>query len=84
MLLRRVTIFGTLAAASLALAAQASGGETHADGSSTTQAEACKVALTLARQGIRKDQLISSHCECLENKNEREAPWSCSAFVSYR
>ena len=58
--------------------------DSHADGSSTTQAAACKLSLNLARQGIPNDQVIASHCECLENKDDRAAPWSCTAFVHAR
>jgi hypothetical protein len=58
--------------------------DSHADGSSTTQAAACKLSMNLARQGIPNDQVIASHCECLENKDDRAAPWSCTAFVHAR
>ena len=78
-----------LAAASLALAGAAlTGGamaaDAHADASSTTQPAACKLALTLARQGLSNSQILKSHCECLENKDDRAAPWSCTAFVTHR
>jgi len=75
---------GALAAAGLVFAGAALARQSHADGSSTTQPAACKLALALARQGIAADQVTASHCECLENKDDPRAPWSCTAFVSYR
>jgi hypothetical protein len=80
----RRALTATLATAGLALASAASAHDSHADGSSTTQPAACKVAMSLARQGIASGQVTASHCECLENKDDRLAPWSCTAFVSYR
>jgi hypothetical protein len=62
----------------------ASARESHADASSTTRAAACKLSVDLARQGIPADKVTASHCECLENKDDRDAPWSCTGFVSYR
>jgi hypothetical protein len=82
--LRPVLTAAALMAASLAFTGAARAHEAHADGSSTTQAVACKLALSLARQGVANDQVTASHCECLENKDDRTAPWSCTAFVSYR
>jgi hypothetical protein len=79
----RLTV-GALAAAGLVFTGAALARESHADGSSTTQPAACKLALTLARQGVAADQVTASHCECLENKDDPRAPWSCTAFVSYR
>lgn len=84
LLLRHALIAGSLAAACLISAGHVLAGESHADGSSLTQAAACKLALTLARQGISNDRVRASHCECLENKDDHLAPWSCTAFVSYR
>ena len=62
----------------------ASARESHADASSTTRAAACKLSVDLARQGIAANKVTASHCECLENKDDRDAPWSCTGFVSYR
>jgi hypothetical protein len=81
--LRRGWIAWPLAAA-LAVAGPALARDSHADGSSTTKAAACKLALALARQGIAGDRVSASHCECLENKDDRLAPWSCTGFVSYQ
>jgi hypothetical protein len=81
---RNALIAACFGAAGLALAGGALAHESHADGSSTTQPSACKVALALARQGISADKVTASHCECLENKDDRTAPWSCTGFVSYR
>jgi hypothetical protein len=82
-ILRRAASAGSLAAA-LLFASDALPRDGHADGSSSTQAAACKLALNLARQGIANDQVIASHCECLQNKDDRAAPWSCTAFVHAR
>jgi hypothetical protein len=71
-------------AAGFALTGPALARDSHADGSSTTKAAACKLALALARQGIADDRVSASHCECLENKDDRLAPWSCTGFVSYQ
>jgi hypothetical protein len=81
---RNAPIAALLGAAGLALAGAAFAHESHADGSSTTQPAACKVALALARQGVAAADVTASHCECLENKDDRTAPWSCTGFVSYR
>jgi hypothetical protein len=81
--LPRAMAAGSLAAA-LLFASDAVPHDSHADGSSTTQAAACKLSLSLARQGIPNDQVIASHCECLENKDDRATPWSCTAFVHSR
>ncbi|WP_158816554.1 hypothetical protein [Methylocapsa sp. S129] len=83
-LLRPMLTAGSLAAAGLIFAGAALAHDRHADGSSTTQAAACKLALQLARQGVANDQVTASHCECLENKEDHSAPWSCTGFVSYR
>jgi hypothetical protein len=81
---RNALIAGLLGATGVALAGAAFAHESHADGSSTTQPAACKVALALARQGVAAAAVTASHCECLENKDDRTAPWSCTGFVSYR
>lgn len=81
--LRHALCATSLAAAALTFACPALAGEAHADGSSSTKAEACRVAMTLARQGIPGSKVSASHCECLENKAD-SVPWSCTAFVSYR
>lgn len=78
-----------LAAASLMAACLVSGGparanEAHADGTATTQAAACKLALMLARVDVGKGKVTASHCDCLENKEDFQAPWSCQAFMTYR
>jgi len=59
-------------------------GESHADASAVTKAEACSLATRLARMDVGHDRVTGSHCECLENKDDRGAPWSCTAFVSHR
>jgi hypothetical protein len=81
---RHVLIAAGLAAAALAVADLAAAHETHADGSSTSQAAACKLATALARAGVVSGHATASHCECLENKEDRAAPWSCTAFVTYQ
>jgi hypothetical protein len=82
--LRRTLSATTFALASLALIGQAPAHDSHADGSSATRAGACKLAMSLARQGIANDRIANSHCECLETKDDLVAPWSCTAFVTYR
>ena len=82
-LLRRALAVGGLAAG-LAWAGDVLAGESHADASSTTQASACKLALALARQDIAANRVRASRCECMEDKDEGQIPWSCTAFVSYR
>ena len=74
----------TFALASLTLIGQAPAHDSHADGSSATRAGACKLAMSLARQGVANDRIVNSHCECLETKDDVVAPWSCTAFVNYR
>jgi hypothetical protein len=81
---RHALTAATIGAAGLAFPAAAPALERHADASSTTKAEACKFALSLARQEIAGDRVTASHCECMENKEEPSAPWSCQAFVTYR
>jgi hypothetical protein len=83
---RRALAIGRLTTFALAFAfvCGASAHESHADASSTTRAAACKLSVDLARQGIPADHVTASHCECLEIKDERTAPWSCTGFVSYR
>jgi hypothetical protein len=73
-----------LVIAGVALAAPAVAGESHADASATTQAAACALATRLARLEASHGRMTASHCECLETKEERDAPWSCTAFVTYR
>jgi hypothetical protein len=72
------------AVAALGMAAPAIAGESHADASATTQAAACALATRLARLDASHGRMTASHCECLETKEERDAPWSCTAFVTYR
>ena len=68
----------------LVVAGAARAGDAHADGSATTQAAACKLALSLARIDVGKGKVTASHCDCLENKEDIHAPWSCQAFMTYR
>jgi hypothetical protein len=82
--LRRALRATTFALASLALMGQAPAHDSHADGSSATRAGACKLAMSLARQGVANDRVVNSHCECLETEDDIVAPWSCTAFVTYR
>jgi hypothetical protein len=70
--------------ACLAFAGVARANEAHADGTATTQAAACKLAMTLARVDVGKGKVTASHCDCLENKEDYQAPWSCQAFMTYR
>lgn len=77
-------VAASLMAAGLALAGAARANEAHADGTATTQAAACKLALSLARVDVGKGKVTASHCDCLENKDEVQAPWSCQAFMTYR
>jgi hypothetical protein len=81
---RAALILASLPLASLAFADRAMAGDAHADGSSATRDGACKLATALARQGIPASRVASSHCECLENKDDKTAPWSCTAFVGYK
>jgi hypothetical protein len=73
-----------LAAACIAYAGAARAHEAHADGSAVTKDAACKVALSLARVDVGKGKVTASHCDCVEDKSEVEAPWSCQAFMSYK
>jgi hypothetical protein len=82
--LRGAFTVAILALASLALASRGSAHDSHADGTSSTRAGACKLAMSLARQGVANSRVASSHCECLENKDDAVAPWSCTAFVTYQ
>jgi hypothetical protein len=82
--LRHALTAASFALASMAFADRTSAHDAHADGTSTTRAGACKLALTLARQGVANDRIANSHCECLETKDDPVAPWSCTAFVTYR
>lgn len=78
----------TLSAACLAAALAAAGAaralEAHADANAPTQPAACKLALALAGQDVPSNRRRASHCECLEDKDNHENPWSCTAFVDYR
>jgi alpha-D-ribose 1-methylphosphonate 5-triphosphate synthase subunit PhnH len=58
--------------------------EAHADANAPTQPAACKLALALAGQDVSPNRRRASHCECLEDKDNHENPWSCTAFVGYR
>jgi hypothetical protein len=80
--LRSLAIAAGFAGLSLVFAGQVLGGEAHADGTSATKAQACKLATTLARQDVTNGRVTASHCECLENRDDHAAPWSCSAFVT--
>lgn len=71
-------------AAALALAGGAQALKSHADATAVNQATACKLALALARQDVAANRVRASRCECLEDKDDPETPWSCTAFVSYR
>ena len=71
--------FVCIAAAGLAAAHEA-----HEEGSATTQAAACKLALALARADAAGGRVTRSHCECLEERANAQAPWSCTGFVSYQ
>ena len=82
--LRGALTAAALVAAALAFAGRAAAGEAHADASATTQPEACKLALRLARLDTSNGHVTASHCECLESRDEPTAPWSCTAFVTYR
>ena len=84
MLLHRLFLAASLALAGIATSGRVLAAQAHADGSSTTQPAACKVATALARQGLANGRVSASHCECLENKDDRAAPWSCTAFVTYQ
>ncbi len=68
----------------IAVAGQAAAHEAHEEGSATTQAAACKLALALARADASGGRVTRSHCECLEERDNPQAPWSCTGFVSYQ
>ncbi|MGA2043800.1 MAG: hypothetical protein ABSG83_10545 [Roseiarcus sp.] len=80
--LRGAALAACVGAAGLAPPARA--GENHADASATTKAAACTLALRLARIDVPNSRVTNSHCECLEDRDVPDAPWSCTAFVSYR
>jgi hypothetical protein len=82
--LRSTLVAAGLTAAAFASAGAARAGEAHADGSATTKDAACKVALSLARADVGHGKVTASHCECLENGEDVQAPWSCQAFMSYK
>jgi hypothetical protein len=81
---RRALSATAFAWVSLTFVGQAPAHDSHADGSSATRAGACKLAMSLARQGVANDRVANSHCECLETKDDLVAPWSCTAFVTYQ
>jgi hypothetical protein len=82
--MRHGLIAACLAAAGLAAAGAARANEAHADGTATTKDAACKLALSLARVDVGKGKVTASHCDCVEDKSEFQAPWSCQAFMSYK
>jgi hypothetical protein len=71
-------------AAVLAGVGSARAGEAHGDGTATTKDAACKVAMAIARVDMNHGKVTASHCDCLENKEEPRAPWSCQAFLTYK
>jgi hypothetical protein len=71
-------------AAALAGVSAARAGEAHGDGSATTKDAACKVAMSIARVDMTHGKVVASHCDCLENREEPQAPWSCQAFITYK
>jgi hypothetical protein len=71
-------------AAALAGAGAARAGEAHGDGSATTKDAACKVAMSIARVDMTHGKVVASHCDCLESRDEPQAPWSCQAFITYK
>lgn len=75
---------GSLAVAAFGLPGGAAAGESHAEGSDTTRAGACKLAQALARQDISTPRIKASRCECLQDNDDAQTPWSCTAFVTYR
>lgn len=82
--LRGAALAACLGAAGAGLAPPARAGESHADASATTKAAACTLAQRLARIDVPNSRVTNSHCECLEDREVADAPWSCTAFVSYR
>ena len=81
----RVLRSGLIAAGFLgALAGGARAGEAHGDGTATTKDAACKVAMSIARVDMTHGKIVASHCDCLEDKEEPQAPWSCQAFITYK
>ncbi len=80
----RPTLIAVSLAAAFAYAGAARAGEAHADGSATTKDAACKLALTLARVDVGRGKVTASHCDCVEDKEEINAPWSCQAFMTYK
>ena len=83
-LLCRALLAGSLAADGFAPSVGALAGESYAEGSATTRAAACKLALTLARQDVPANRVGATRCDCLEDKDDLQTPWSCTAFVKYR
>ena len=75
---------GGLAAAGFGLAGGAAADESHAEGSAATRAGACKLAQALARQDISTARVKASRCECLQDNDDPQTPWSCTAFVTFR
>ena len=67
-----------------ALAGAARAGEAHGDGTATTKDAACKVAMSIARIDMNRGKITASHCDCLENREETQAPWSCQAFITFK
>jgi hypothetical protein len=82
--LRTTLIVTSLAAAAFACAGAARANEAHADASATTKDAACKLALSLARVDVGHGKVTASHCDCLENREDVQAPWSCQAFMTYK
>ncbi len=82
--LRRGLLAGSLAAAGFAWSVGALAGESHAEGSATTRAAACSLAIALARQDVPAKRMGASRCECMEDKDDLQTPWSCTAFVKSR
>jgi hypothetical protein len=80
----RPSLIAASLAAVLAYAGAARASEAHADGSATTKDAACKLALSLARVDVGHGKVTASHCDCVEDKEEVNAPWSCQAFMTYR
>ena len=82
--LRHALLAGSLAAAGLAWPVGASADESHAEASATTRAAACSLAIALARQDIPAKRVGASRCDCMEDKDDLQTPWSCTAFVKSR
>ncbi len=83
-LLWRALLAGSLAAASFAWPVGAEADESHAEGSATTRDAACKLAIALARQDVPARKAGATRCECLEDKDDLQIPWSCTGFVKIR